>query len=211
MRSKTGPGRIRKLFDVHALAERPFLLNAFGLAFALAGLYVPFFYIGTYTLQNKIAGPNLAFYLVPIMNAGSIFGRILPNFVADKTGTFNMLTPCTAIAGVLCLCWIGIHNAPGLIVFAVLYGFFSGTFLSLPQLAVAVLTKDMRMLGTRTGTCFATACFGVLVGTPICGAILSRTGQFVGLQIFGGCCILAAAAFVGFARVAEAGWAFTKI
>lgn len=211
VKSKPKSGKMRKLFDYHAFTELSFSFNTLGLFFALAGMYVPYYYIGTYALQHGYTGTSLAFYLVPIMNAGSMAGRVLPNLLADTTGPFNILIPLTAIASVLCLAWIGIHNAAGLVVFAVLYGFFSGTFLSLPPTTVAFLTKDMSQIGTRTGTYTAVAAFGVLIGTPICGAILSRTRSFIGLQVFGGCCIFAAAVFVALARVAKVGWAFTKI
>jgi hypothetical protein len=35
---------------------------------------------------RKIMDTNLAFYMLPILNAASIFGRVVPNFFADRTG-----------------------------------------------------------------------------------------------------------------------------
>ena len=40
--------------------------------------YVPIYYIGSYAVALDITGPNLAFYLVPIMMAASVVGRIIP-------------------------------------------------------------------------------------------------------------------------------------
>lgn len=34
---------------------------------------------------------NLAFYCLSILNAASVFGRVLPNFLADYFGPANML------------------------------------------------------------------------------------------------------------------------
>lgn len=36
-------------------------------------------------------GQNLSFYCLAILNAASMFGRVLPNFVADYLGPMNML------------------------------------------------------------------------------------------------------------------------
>ena len=107
--------------------------------------YVPVYYIGSYALSFRITGPDLAFYLLPILQAGSVFGRVLPvsekqktlllkenwwlteaqNFYADKTGPVNMLVPTAIATGILGLCWMAIKSKAGLIVFAILYG--SGT------------------------------------------------------------------------------------
>ena len=48
-----------------------------------AGLYVPFFYVASYG-NNIGVRADIAFYLLIILNAASILGRILPPFVADK-------------------------------------------------------------------------------------------------------------------------------
>jgi hypothetical protein len=38
---------------------------------------------------------SLALYLVPILNAASLFGRVAPNRLADKIGPTNVLIPGT--------------------------------------------------------------------------------------------------------------------
>jgi len=73
---------------------------------AFMGLYAPFFYVQTYAIETGLANPNLAFYLLSIINAASIFGRIIPGFVGDMIGPMNMIIPCALLAGVLSLCLI---------------------------------------------------------------------------------------------------------
>lgn len=46
-------------------------------------------------------------------------------------GSYNMIIPMSFGTGVLIFAWLGIHNAGGMIVFAILYGFCSGAFISL--------------------------------------------------------------------------------
>jgi MFS family permease len=60
-------------------------------------------------------------------------------------------------------------NAP-LIVFAILYGFASGCTLSIIPAMVAKLGK-INQLGARSGALYAFSSVGVLVGSPIGGAI----------------------------------------
>ena len=66
------------------------------------------------------------------MNTSSIFGRTLPNLLAEKIGIFNTLVPITAITGILVFAIFGITEAAGTVVFAVLYGFFSGSCMYSP-------------------------------------------------------------------------------
>ena len=98
----------------------------------------------------------------------------------------------------------------GLAAFSVLYGLFSGSLVSLPPAAVARLTDDLSRVGTRLGMCFALAAFGLLIGNPVAGVLVDlRTGDFSRAQIFNGCIVLGAAAFIWGARVAKAGWSLT--
>lgn len=56
-----------------------------------------------------------------------MLGRLLPNFFADKFGPYNMLLPCMYISAALAFAWFGISNFAGVIVFGLLYGFWSGS------------------------------------------------------------------------------------
>lgn len=48
----------------------------------ISSVYVPFFYIQKYALQLNV-NDDMAFYLLSIMNASSLIGRIGPNILAD--------------------------------------------------------------------------------------------------------------------------------
>ena len=73
---------------------------------AFASFYGPIYYIQPFAIAKKLTNVNLAFYLLPILNAASVPGRIIPNFIADYIGPFNILIPATAAGSVLILCWI---------------------------------------------------------------------------------------------------------
>jgi hypothetical protein len=66
-------------------------------------------------------------YQVAILNGGGVLGRLLPNFFADKFGPYTMLLPCLYISAGLAFTWFGISSFAGVIVFGLLYGFWSGS------------------------------------------------------------------------------------
>lgn len=75
VRMRFQPSKVRALFDARAWTETPFLLWAAYLFSSLLGLYVPSFYIQQY--GTTIMSEELAFYLLPVLNSGSFFGRIV--------------------------------------------------------------------------------------------------------------------------------------
>jgi MFS family permease len=171
-----------------------------------SGFYGPVYYLQPYAISSGITDTNLGFYLLPILNTASIAGRIVPNIITDLIGPLNVLVPGSLITGILAFAWIGIKNLPGIVVFAILYGFFSGIFVSISPVALITLSPDLRKLGTRMGQSFFTSAFALLVGAPVSGAILSKTESFLGLQLFSGCAIIVAAVLLGAARVNRVGW-----
>lgn len=89
-----------------------------------------------------------------------MFGRILPNFIADVAGPINVFIPTVIATGILLFSWLGASTWQGFVPFIVLYGFFSGTLVSLPPACVAALTDadEMSKIGVRMGMMFRYAC-----------------------------------------------------
>ncbi|RDW70382.1 major facilitator superfamily protein-5 [Coleophoma crateriformis] len=193
------PPKKRALLDRTAFKDMPFILFSLSLFFIFIGLYIPFFYMPSYATEKIHTSQSLGFYLLAILNAASIFGRIIPNIIADKYGSLNILAPFILVAGGLQFAWIGIHNLAGIIVFCILFGFFSGSIVSLPPTALVTLSPDLSVIGTRMGMCFSFAGLGLLIGNPIAGAILTGKSGFMGLKAFGGATVI-----VGFVCMAMA-------
>jgi len=130
---------------------------------------------------------SLAQYLPSILNAASIFGRIVPGIVADKMGRFNvMIITCGFSAIIVLALWLPAKaNAP-IIIFSVLYGFSSGAFVSLGPALIAQISP-IRELGVRSGTFFLFVAFAGLTGNPIGGALVGvDEGDYIYLQVFCG-------------------------
>jgi MFS family permease len=206
MRVRIQPAQKRPLFDKSALKEPPFMLFTLGAFFGFIGIYIPFFYMPTFAVQ-KIPGVTAEFavYTIAIMNAASTLGRIVPNYIADKAGPLNIIAPCALISAVLVYCWIAVENKGGLIVLCILYGFFTGSFVSLPPSVIVTLSPRLEIVGTRMGMLFSLSGLGLLIGSPVAGAILGSGNNFLGLQLFCACTVLASAAVLYPARFAKAG------
>ena len=85
-----------------------------------------------------------------------MFGRIFPNMVADVLGPINVLIPSVIVVGTLLFIWLVTSTWQSFVVFAMLYGFFSGTLVSLPPACVSALTDigEMGKIGVRMGMIF---------------------------------------------------------
>ena len=80
MRTRMKPPTARSLFDMKAWSEAPFATFAIASLLGPVGLYIPYFYVESYARKLKVVEEaNLLFYLVPLPNAGSVFGRIVRN------------------------------------------------------------------------------------------------------------------------------------
>ncbi|CAG8206627.1 unnamed protein product [Penicillium salamii] len=205
MRQRFQPKEKRKLFQFSVLKEPAFTIFAIAMFMGFLGFYNFLFYVQSYAIETGIVDSNLGFYLLSMLNAASTFGRIAPNFLADHIGPLNMLTPAVTITAILAFVWIRVHTVPGIIILSVFYGFFSGGFVSLPPVVMASMTPDVRNLGTRMGMLFAIVSIGLLIGTPIGGAILNSTNEFVGVQLFTACCLITSAVLMTVVRLLRTG------
>lgn len=191
----------RKLsFDYEAFLENPpYAVYTLASIFTISAQYTPAFFIQDYALGKGIMDENLASYLLPMLNACSVLGRIAPNLIADRIGGLNVMIPAVFIATLLSFVWIAISTTAGCIVFSCLYGFSIGSILSLPPFVIASLCSDKRVIGTRLGNSFAVASFGLLFGPPVAAAIL-QSGSWIGTQLFAACMLTVALSALLIAR-----------
>ena len=62
-----------------------------------------------------------------ILNFASAVGRVVPTFLVPRFGVYNIMIPCVIICGCLVFCVLALKTIASTIVFAILYGFFTGT------------------------------------------------------------------------------------
>lgn len=79
--------------------------------------------------------------------------------LSDSFGRFNLIVPCAFLSGLsILVVWIFADNLPIILVFAILYGFFSGAFNSLIIPCVAQISS-IRTIGTRVGVLYSIISF----------------------------------------------------
>lgn len=165
-------GQKRALVDMTAVRDPGFVLFVAAGFFVFLTLYTAFFYIQLFDQLHGLSSLEFAPYTVTLLNVGSIFGRLIPNYLADKIGSLNICFICAVASAVLLFGWLGIYNLGGLVVFALLYGLFSGGIVSVTPSAVMSMSPDISRVGTRMGMTFTFTGLATLIGTPIAGAIL---------------------------------------
>ncbi|KAK4051966.1 hypothetical protein OIO90_004496 [Microbotryomycetes sp. JL221] len=183
--------------------ETQYVCAALGAFFTSLGIFFPFFYLQVFA-ESKGLPKTFTQYCLAILNASSIFGRTIPNAIADYVGSFNMLIPMSLMTCVLVWAMFGADNLPGAIVFAILYGFSSGAYVSLVTPCFVSLSKSPTEIGARSGVAFIFVGVATLIGTPISGALLRRTPSFVAPICWSGIVLAIGLAFFIVARFAQA-------
>ncbi|KAH6903251.1 major facilitator superfamily domain-containing protein [Coprinopsis sp. MPI-PUGE-AT-0042] len=166
----------------------PYVITVFGTVCMLAGLYFPIYFIQLNSVKIGI-GSSLAFYTITILNGSSILGRILPTLFVSRFGPFNVLIFIALMCAVLEFCTLAVKDAAGTVVYAIMFGFFSGAYISLLPPAITSLAHSQSEIGSRLGLCFTFTGIGGLVGTPIAGALLTSQYIFWRPVVFAGICV----------------------
>jgi MFS family permease len=110
---------------VSLLKDTTFLVLCSGLSISYLGMFSPFFYATSYA-RSLGHSTSFAFYLVSIVNAASLFGRILPGILADRYGHFNLCGTAALLSGAIALCWTAAKSSAGLVLWCLAYGLTSG-------------------------------------------------------------------------------------
>lgn len=157
------------------LKDVPYLVFVFGSFLVFWGTFVPFFYLQVYANVHQGVPRTLVKYSLSIMNIASIFGRTVPNFLADHLGALNVMIPSAIITSGLLFAMLAATNVSGVVLFGILYGLFSGSCISICSPAAARFStrQDHSDLGIRMGVLSFCLGFALLTGNPIAGALLT--------------------------------------
>ncbi|TID26658.1 MFS monocarboxylate transporter [Venturia nashicola] len=206
--------------DFTILKDPAFALISAGVFLMEWGLFVPVTYLSTFVLEKEMGDSvSFAYQVLALLNAGSCLGRYLPGICADKIGRFNAMACTLSLCTLTTLAfWLPASLLPTLggiahpagkpltIVYALLFGFASGSNISLTPVCVGQLC-DTEEYGRYYATCYTLVSFGTLTGIPIAGQLLQACGGgYYGVVVFTGVCyVMATIAFI-WARVLKVGW-----
>jgi len=214
MRPRLPPRKAGPLINTAALKDPVFMVWLLAVFFIFIGLYTPFFYVETYALNLGIDA-DLSFYMLIIMNAASVPGRIFPSWVADKVGNLSVMVPSVLISGIVLLGWIAVETQSALIGVSVLIGLTSGSIQAVLAATVPFLMPDLSKIGTNIGMTLFAAGLGLLIGSPVAGAILDDQSKgsvldFKGCMAFAGSTVVVGGILLAVVRVMKMGFAIKK-
>jgi MFS family permease len=193
--------------DLKIFRDRTFALTTIAVFFMEFGLFIPIGYLVSYALAEGVES-GYSYNLIVIFNAASTIGRYLPGLAADKLGRFNCMLAMIFL-GVISLFgfWLPAHSSRALLtIFAVAFGFASGSAISLTPVCVGQLCK-VENYGRYYATCFTIVSFASLTGIPIAGQLVTAMdGRYTGLVAFTGAAYTISFCFYVAARISGVGW-----
>jgi MFS family permease len=135
--------------DLSIAKDPVFVLFCVGAALFNLAMTTPFFFVTSYATR---LGKSVTFgsTLVSLLNAASLFGRIIPGILADRYGCFNGCSLAALLSGVIVFSWTTAESSGGLIVWCLSYGFASGALLSLQMTCVSHISTPQTR-GTALG------------------------------------------------------------
>jgi len=185
----------------------PFLLTTIAVFFLEFALFIPLTYISSYAISKGFT-EDFALRLPTILNAGSFVGRLLPGYYADEIGPFNANIISIILSIIACLgIWLPAgHTTAGVVIFSLLFGFCSGSNISLIPVSIGRLCKTQNY-GRYYATCYTIVSIACLIGIPIGGKILTASGgDYFGLIITTGVIYFVSLVAFVVTKVSAVGW-----
>ncbi|PYH95225.1 MFS monocarboxylate transporter [Aspergillus ellipticus CBS 707.79] len=213
LQQRLPPRRSGPVVEWGAFKEVPYSLFALGMFLNFWGIYVGFFYIGSFARGIIGVSESTSIDVLLVMNGIGLLGRLIPNLMADRyTGPLNMLIPFSLVTGVVAFCWAAVHSYDELYAFSAFYGLAAAGIQSLFPATLSTLTTDLKKTGVRMGMVLSVVAVAALIGTPIAGALVQREdGQYLYAQMFMGGAILAGTLTLIVARVMKLGLVWQRV
>jgi MFS family permease len=205
--------------DFRIFREPSYFLLTVGIFAMEWALFVPITYLTTFAVATGAMSPAFSYQLLAIFNAGSCIGRWVPGFLADKLGRFNSMIAALAICSATSLTfWLPASlltpttssEAAAIkalsIVYAVIFGFASGSNISLTPVCVGQLC-DTSQYGRYYATCYTVVSFSTLTGIPIAGSLIQAAGgAYWGIVVWTALCYIVASGCFVWSRALRVGW-----
>ncbi|KAL2016290.1 hypothetical protein VTK56DRAFT_3889 [Thermocarpiscus australiensis] len=186
--------------DARILRTEGFAPAVVAILLAQFASFIPLTYVSSYALNAGLSHA-FSFGVVAVLNAGSAVGRVAAGWSADRIGPFNANTILTAVTALACFCvWLPFGaTKPGIVIFALAFGFASGGHISLAPVSVGRLCKT-EDYGRYYGTCYTVVSLAVLMAIPFGGEVVHASrGSYRGLIVATG--LLYVGASIAFAIV----------
>ncbi|RDB22327.1 Riboflavin transporter MCH5 [Hypsizygus marmoreus] len=181
--------RLRRTPVTVLLKDMPYMTCVVSGVLLTLGIFYPVFYLQLFSIKHGI-DQNLAFYIISFINAGGLLGRLVPNFLADHVGSYNVLIPASFACAGLVLAILSVQSAAGAIVVALLYGSMNGAHVSVTPALLSDISDNVSEVGVRMGVYFSFIAAAALFGQPISGALLTKEFIWWRGTVFSGVCLV---------------------
>lgn len=209
-------GRVQSVWpDFTIFRDKSYAVATVGVFFMEWGIFVPITFIVSYAAAHQ-QDATKSYTLLSLLNAGSVVGRFVPGLLADKLGRFNVIIITIGLSAATVLgLWLPAGDSPRmLLAFAVLFGFTSGSNLSLIAVCLGQLCEPGEY-GRFFSTAMMVASFGTLSSLPIGGALVSVGGDgesgWMAAIIFSGASYFVACVCYIVARGLAVGWGLKTV
>jgi MFS family permease len=140
-------------------------------------IFVPFVYLPSFA-HDRGASEFASAALVGIIGGASVAGRMGLGSLADRAGVVRLYQASFLVLALSYGIWLSAASYPIMVVFALVMGAGYGGYVALSPAVVAHLFGTNRM-GTMLGALYTSGGFGAMVGPPLVGLIIDRTGSYV--------------------------------
>ena len=154
---------------------------AFGLLYGSSvlvstALFIPFVYLPSFAHDRGVS-EFLSATLVGIIGGASVAGRMGLGALADRAGVVRLYQASFLVLALSYSIWMVANSYSTMVVFALVMGAGYGGYVALSPAIVAHLFGPHRM-GTVLGALYTSGGFGAMVGPPLVGMIIDRTGSY---------------------------------
>ncbi|KAI0309494.1 MFS general substrate transporter [Amylostereum chailletii] len=178
-----------------------YLTAFFGMFLFVQGIFFPLVYIQLDSDEHGLSR-TFGFYSLAMMNGAGFFGRLAGGATVNHLGVFNTLVFCGFACSALVFSMVAVHTIAGVTLFSLLYGFFSGAYVSLLSPMMASLASDVSEIGFALIAVFVPRSSNPVAWTPITGALLGRKftwwrpAVYAGVMTFSGTVLFLVCRFV---------------
>lgn len=160
-------------------AFQPLFLSGFLMSIAL---FMSFAFIVPFAQDQGIT-PTAAAWLVAIVGAASVGGRLVLSGLTRRFGPLRLYQACVVVQPVAYLVWLVAGASYGMLVlFAVILGVTYGGFVALGPTVAAALFGVVG-LGGVIGLLYFGGGVGGLIGPPVAGVLADSSGQTTAITV----------------------------
>lgn len=139
-------------------------------------VFVTMVYLPALATKEGVASVSAA-ALVGYIGAGSLLSRLGLNAAAEKIGAVLPFQFSCVLVAVACVVWMFAYSYPALVVFVLVMGISYGGVASLTP-AVAIQLFGLENIGELLGFLLLSYGVAAVVGPPIAGILVDRSGNY---------------------------------